>query len=367
MQSLGMMHPNSDEIEITVFGPGYGECIVIHIGSNKWIIIDSCLDDDGEPAALSYLKSLDVQVHKDVVSVMVTHWHDDHIKGLSRIVKTCSQARFSLASALTYAEFLAFLIVHENQPVYKLDRGGTELLACLKHLRDTNRSIKPLNEDTIVVDFEPDILTHRKRLELRALSPSGQQFTDFISSINDFTKEMHGKAKTRLTAQNRNELSVVTLLTIGEEAALLGADQEEVGSSNKGWRAIVEARRGKGPRASLFKVPHHGSAGAHNSEVWSELLKACPKSIVTPWKLGAGQLPKDSDRERIRKLSSNAYITSTRYLPVKRRYSRDVVKSIRTSGVKFDTVVYKGGHVTCRWTPSKSEQHITLHNGAAEL
>ena len=90
MESLGMMHPNSDEIEITVFGPGYGECIVIHIGSNKWIIIDSCLDDDGEPAALSYLKSLDVQVHKDVVSVMVTHWHDDHIKGLSRIIKTCS-------------------------------------------------------------------------------------------------------------------------------------------------------------------------------------------------------------------------------------------------------------------------------------
>lgn len=367
MRSLGMMHPHSDEIEITVFGPGYGECIVIHIGSSKWIIIDSCLDDDGEPAALSYLNSLNVQVHQDVVSVIATHWHDDHIKGLSRIVETCSQARLALASALTYQEFLAFLLVHENQPVYKLDRGGTELLACLKHLRRTNRSIKPLQEDTIVVDFAPDTLAHKKHLELRALSPSGQQFSDFIASIKVFSQEMHGKAKTRLTAQNRNELSVVTLLTVGEEAALLGADLEEVGSAKKGWRAIVEARKGTGPRACLFKVPHHGSAGAHNPEVWSELLKACPKSIVTPWKRGAGQLPTERDKERIRKLSGNAYITSTRYHSVKRRYSREVVKSIKNSGVKFDTVVYKGGHVTYRWKPSKNEKYVTLHNGAAEL
>ena len=367
MESLGMTHPDSDEIEITVFGPGYGECIVIHIGSRKWIIIDSCLDDDNEPAALSYLNSLDVQVHQDVVSVMVTHWHDDHIKGISRIVKTCSQARFSLASALTYAEFLAFLTVHENQPVYKLDRGGTELLACINHLRDTNRSIKPLQEDTIVIDFEPGCLAHGKRLELRALSPSGQRYSEFISSIEDYAAAMHGKAKTRLTAQNRNELSIVTLLTVGEKAALLGADLEEAGYAKKGWQAIVEARRGREPRAGLFKVPHHGSAGAHNSEVWSELLKACPNSIVTPWKRGAGQLPKDKDRERIRKLSGNAYITSTKYQSVKRRYSRDVLKSIKNSGVKFDTAVYKGGHVTCRWKPSKCEQHITLHNGAAEL
>ena len=148
---------------------------------------------------------------------------------------------------------------------------------------------------------------------------------------------------------------------------MLGADLEEVKSAKKGWRAIVEARRGIEPRACLFKVPHHGSAGAHNSEVWSELLKAYPKSIVTPWKRGGGQLPKDTDRERIRKLSGNAYITSTRYRSVKHKYSRDIVKSIRASGVKFDTVVYNGGHVICRWKPSKSEQNITLHNGAAEL
>ena len=367
MQSHGMMHPNSDEIEITVFGPGYGECIVIHIGSSKWIIIDSCLDDDGEPAALSYLKSLGVQFERDVVSVMATHWHDDHIKGLSHVVKTCSQARLSFSSALTNAEILAFFSVHENQPVHKLDRGATELLACLRHSLDNKRPIKPLLEDTIVVDFGPEFLAHGKRLELRALSPSGRRISEFISSINKFAATMHGKTKTRLTAQNRNDLSVVTLLTVGEEAVLLGADLEESGHIEKGWQAIVEARRGKEPRASLFKVPHHGSAGAHNSDVWSELLTVGPKSIVAPWKNGNRQLPADDDRERIRSLSSNAYITSTGSHSVKRRYSSEIVRFIRTSGVKLDTAVYKGGHVTCRWKPSKSEQHITLHNGAAEL
>ena len=52
------MTPKPNEIEVTVFGPGYGECIVIHIGSGKWAIIDSCLDDAFEPASLSYLRSL---------------------------------------------------------------------------------------------------------------------------------------------------------------------------------------------------------------------------------------------------------------------------------------------------------------------
>ena len=114
-------------------------------------------------------------------------------------------------------------------------------------------------------------------------------------------------------------------------------------------------------------MPHHGSDGAHNSDVWNELLTVSPKSIVTPWKKGNRQLPKDGDIERIRSLSSNAYITSTKYHSLKRRYSSEIYRAIRTSGVKVDTAVYKGGHVTCRWKPSKSEQHITLHNGAAEL
>lgn len=30
-----ILTPNVDEVEVSLFGPGYGECIVIHIGDNE--------------------------------------------------------------------------------------------------------------------------------------------------------------------------------------------------------------------------------------------------------------------------------------------------------------------------------------------
>ena len=51
--------PARDEIELTLFGPGYGESVVLHIGDGAWAIVDSCIDKDGRPSALSYLENLD--------------------------------------------------------------------------------------------------------------------------------------------------------------------------------------------------------------------------------------------------------------------------------------------------------------------
>ena len=43
--------PRRDEVEVTLFGPGYGESVVVHAGVDDWLVVDSCLDADGETAA----------------------------------------------------------------------------------------------------------------------------------------------------------------------------------------------------------------------------------------------------------------------------------------------------------------------------
>ena len=43
--------PGDEEFELTLFGPGYGESIVMHVGAGEWVIVDSCLDSDGAPEA----------------------------------------------------------------------------------------------------------------------------------------------------------------------------------------------------------------------------------------------------------------------------------------------------------------------------
>ena len=79
--------PLHEEVEITIFGPGYGECIVVHVGSGRWIVIDSCKHGTKTPpVALKYFDRIGVNPAVQVELVLVTHWHDDHIRGLNELL-----------------------------------------------------------------------------------------------------------------------------------------------------------------------------------------------------------------------------------------------------------------------------------------
>ena len=77
--------PATDQIEVSVFGPGVGEAIVVHIGDGKWVVVDSAIDKYGA-LPIQYLEKLGVVLKEDVVYVVATHWHSDHIAGLSDIL-----------------------------------------------------------------------------------------------------------------------------------------------------------------------------------------------------------------------------------------------------------------------------------------
>ena len=78
--------PASDEIEVSLFGPGYGECVLIHLGLGEWLVVDSCVNQyAGGTPALDYLQTIGVDIAHAVVIVTASHWHDDHIRGLSAL------------------------------------------------------------------------------------------------------------------------------------------------------------------------------------------------------------------------------------------------------------------------------------------
>jgi len=53
--------PAADEIEVTLFGPGYGEAIAVHLGEGVWLLVDSCVDPDSKaPASGTYLEGFGV-------------------------------------------------------------------------------------------------------------------------------------------------------------------------------------------------------------------------------------------------------------------------------------------------------------------
>jgi len=105
--------PDSAEIEISLFGPGYGESIVIHLGQNIWIIIDSCIDEStGDNIPLTYLNDMGVDIETNVKQVICSHWHKDHYKGISEIVKACTSSEFICTSALNSDRFFTLMEIY---------------------------------------------------------------------------------------------------------------------------------------------------------------------------------------------------------------------------------------------------------------
>ena len=156
--------PDSEEIELTLLGPGYGESIVLNVGEGVWVVVDSCVNSDGRPKALAYLDS---------------------------------------------------------------------------------------------------ILSHRG-CEVWSLSPSDEVFRDFLRYV---ALEMagEGQAKRRLLALTPNDVAVALWIGLKhpkeDVVILLGSDLPKLG-----WRRVARSSARPGERASVFKVPHHGSGNAH--EPW---------------------------------------------------------------------------------------------------
>jgi glyoxylase-like metal-dependent hydrolase (beta-lactamase superfamily II) len=74
------------------------------------MLVDSCLTPEGEPAALQYLESIGVEPSESVCLVLVTHWDDDHIAGVARIVEDCEGATVACSLALRREEIFEFIL-----------------------------------------------------------------------------------------------------------------------------------------------------------------------------------------------------------------------------------------------------------------
>jgi len=90
--------PDANEIEISLFGPGFGECCVIHLGSST-----------KQPASLSYLQKLRVDPAQAVKLFVISHWHSDHIKGASEVASKCENSQICFSNALLKDEFLTLV------------------------------------------------------------------------------------------------------------------------------------------------------------------------------------------------------------------------------------------------------------------
>ena len=304
--------PESDEFELSLFGPGRGECVVMHIGGGQWVVVDSFIDQrTKQPVALSYLSLLGVDVATAIQLLIVTHWHDDHMRGAAATLETAVNATFCCSVALRKDEFSKVAaqandLMAESSDVDEIYR----IFGILKDRRAERSTtafgaLKYAEEDKRLVQCSPGSTP----VELWSLSPSSASITRSLQEFSEMVPELRS-GKNHLPRQKANDVSVVLFLQAGDIRVLLGADLQSNTASDRGWRAVIVSRSRPQERAHVFKVPHHGSQNAHHPDIWSLMLEASPIALVTPYASGVDPLPTGRDRARLANLTNRAYSTA---------------------------------------------------------
>ena len=314
--------PCPDEVEVTLLGPGYGESVLVHIGQGQWIIVDSCITDAGEPQALEYLLSLNVDPAVAVTLIVATHWHDDHIRGMAKLVDACPDAEFSCAAALRQGEFLGAIHALNRRGAFAATSGVRELHTVFRSLAERGRS--------------PHFAIADRRLratgaaEIWSLSPHNAEFVRFLRSIATLFPQ-EGQTNFRVPDVSPNHLAVVLWVQVQDVAVLLGADLERAG-----WVQILDSPGRVQTGATAFKVPHHGAASAYEPRVWRELLDPNPVAVLTPWRRGGHVLPSPEDVRCLLGATNNAFVTSAVGRTGRpRRRDRAIERSIREANIRL--------------------------------
>jgi len=308
--------PTADELEVSLFGPGYGESIVIHAGNNQWILVDSCMNPrTKQPAALSYLRDLNVDASKSVRLIVATHWHDDHVRGIAATFKECESAKLAISGAVDKDNFLNLLAAYTERR--SIDDSGLneflELFAILKQRKESRTFVgsPQLANANKLLYKEKIVLTETSIVDVEAysLSPSDESIVKALLSIGELLPA-ENISPLRIPSVTPNYASVVVWIRVGDSQMLLGADLQKSGDPAIGWTAILTGSIAISGKADVFKIPHHGSQNGDEPRVWSELLNPNPLAVLTPFTRANKRLPTLADIQRISSSTSNGYITA---------------------------------------------------------
>lgn len=355
--------PKVDEFEVSIFGPGKGECILIHLGSNEWCVIDSCISrGKTDPVAVEYLRGFNNDALANVKLVVATHWHDDHIGGMASLLSHAPHAEFCCSMALRDEEFTTLISAARQMITGR--SGVDEFGAILDELEARGR-----RAPKFAVENKPLLtLSGSDRsfpISLESLSPSDPTIRLALAQMKNLLPQV-GEPQRRIVSPKPNHTSVVVWVKAGPIRVLLGADLEDAVHADQGWTAVLTCHRDDVP-AQLFKVPHHGSPTFDNADVWDQMLDNNPVAVVTPFAAGNVRLPQDSDLERISGRTARLYCT-VRGLGKPPNRDPLVEREMKQQLSGRRVIAGQPGQVRVRWSATGSDTsaapYIETFNGA---
>lgn len=362
--------PQPGQIEVSLFGPGFGECVVIHAGDNQWIIIDSCWDGpERRPIGIAYLQKIGVDPSTDVKVVAVTHWHMDHYRGAASTLEMCTSAVFACSAALMTREYLTLIgLARASSPLD--DRSGVSEFASILdvlHKRQKLGESQAASPDLLANEGGLLFQNQARGVELRALSPSANTISSASATFAKLIPSSNTPVR-RFSDVSPNDVSVAMALTTPTLSVLLGADLENSSDARRGWSAVLNSKVTPRMNACGFKVAHHGSPNADHPGVWGQLLDQDVIALLTPYARGQSPLPANADVLRLKGVAKEVF--STAHPPALAASNKDPVdKTMREITRSRKLIRSIPGHVRIRMSINGSgkDRKVDLFDGAKRL
>lgn len=339
--------PGLEMVELSLFGPGYGECAVVHLGHGRWMIVDSCVDALERPVALEYLRGMGVDLESQVAHIVITHWDDDHVQGSAATVQACRGAEVWVPEATRTHEMAALILSDVLEP----QAGLVQLRGIMKPPKRRTGRIHLTKEEIPISDAEMERANPPTRIW--ALSPSDEDIrAGFAQVFRLLPSAKNGRLN--VGRPRHNDFSVVLHVQVGEQVLLLGGDRERRGPT-RGWPSAQRAfvRRGL-PPSSLYKVSHHGSESGEYAGVWDVMTSRPLVAVLSPFNRVKGGLPRESDVVRLCSRTDTLAVSSwTRVPPDYQPISSDPIMDADDIAVgeyliSDDAAQPPVGHVRCR-------------------
>ncbi len=294
--------------------------------------------------------------------IVVTHWDDDHIGGIAKVVQEAEQARVACSVALRSDDWLQFVMSQEG--------SGGAMGSGLDELRTVLRQCAGRGGGSLIwaksnLPLYP--IPPGDNAMVVALSPSENAAErSMIRLIEAATGEPFQLRRRYKAPEDPNGGSVATAVRVGDICIVLGADLESTANPEAGWEAVV--RYSKPARsASLIKVPHHGSKGAHHDRFWEECIDNDAIAVLSPWRHGGGFLPQPGDLDRLRRTAGDVYLSSLP-VPQKAEMSHEVERLVRRlHGGREIKSLNKWGQVRLRRRVSDVDWSVQLFGDALKV
>lgn len=350
----------TNHVEISIWGGGVGESILIKSLEGKWIIIDSCCNPKTKkPVALEYLIQRGIDVVNDVVCIIATHWHDDHIKGLSELVEACTNAKIIISAALNRDEFYSLVSTNENH-----ERVLQEKSSGIKEFSKIYNFLIENNQPRLSWASKDKVFINESNLKVITLSPSDTEVSMSLERLTEYLPDV-SKPLRVIPSRGPNHTAVVTFIKIGEMRFIFGADLEESSDQSSGWHSIVNTSVLIEKGIDIIKIPHHGSENGHNEKLWTDYLIASPYALLTPYT--RSKLPRNEDIDRILNKSEKSFCTSHPEAKFKHAQDNAIEKTIKEVTKSYKAFKQNIGQIKVTKTVDQTEFEVELIDSAKHL